>query len=234
MGGRRVQMGERFISDTALMMLALACYILGALFELTNLYAPSNMAKRIGLWGATLGVFFNFSSWLVRWANAYDHELAQLQQSGNMVKPWIFRYVPFANLYDLSIAFAFGAGITTLVGNVRITQGMPRERLVRTPRLFGESGWDVDGTIVNHDTWSTQQRLNGLHWSGVLDLLPGDNATRPAQLEQHVSGRGVSLRTKGGVALAPADFERVLAVNLFGPLRLIQAVLPQMRARQPS
>lgn len=29
--------------------------------------------------------------------------------------PWAFRYVPFANLYDLSLAFAFGAGITTLL-----------------------------------------------------------------------------------------------------------------------
>ena len=29
--------------------------------------------------------------------------------------PWFFRYIPFANLYDLSIAFAFGAGITTLL-----------------------------------------------------------------------------------------------------------------------
>ncbi len=115
MVGLRIQIGERFISDTALMMLALACYILGALFELTNLYAPSGMAKRLGLWGATLGVFFNFSSWLVRWVNAYDFELTQLQQSGNLAKPWIFRYIPFANLYDLSLAFAFGAGITTLL-----------------------------------------------------------------------------------------------------------------------
>src|SRR5215204_3269122 len=87
--GLRLQIGSSFISDTALMMLALACYILAALFELTNLYAPSEMAKKIGLWGAGLGVFFNLASWLVR-------------------------YIPFANLYDLSLAFAFGAGITTL------------------------------------------------------------------------------------------------------------------------
>jgi len=112
--GLRIQVGTGFISDTALMMLALACYILAALFELTNLYAPSEMAKKIGLWGATLGVFFNFSSWLVRWVNAYEFELIQLQASGNTVKPWVFRYIPFANLYDLSLAFAFGAGITTL------------------------------------------------------------------------------------------------------------------------
>lgn len=112
--GLRFQIGSGFISDTALMMLALACYILAALFQLTNLYAPSEMAQKIGLWGATLGVFFNLSSWLVRWVNAYDFELVQLQASGNPETPWIFRYIPFANLYDLSLAFAFGAGITTL------------------------------------------------------------------------------------------------------------------------
>lgn len=111
----RFQFGERFISDTALMMLALAAYILAALFQLTNLYAPSEMAQKIGLWGASLGVFFNFSSWLVRWVGAYEHELEQLVQSGNAAKPWMFRYIPFANLYDLSLAFAFGAGITTLL-----------------------------------------------------------------------------------------------------------------------
>ncbi len=111
----RLQIGETFISDTALMMLALAAYILAALFQLTNLYAPSEMAQKIGLWGATIGVFFNFSSWLVRWVGAYEHELIQLKQSGNPVTPWMFRYIPFANLYDLSLAFAFGAGITTLL-----------------------------------------------------------------------------------------------------------------------
>ena len=112
--GLRIQIGTGFISDTALMMLALACYILAALFQLTNLYAPSEMAQKIGLWGATLGVFLNLASWLVRWVNTYDFELVQLQASGNMIKPWIFRYIPFGNLYDLSLAFAFGAGITTL------------------------------------------------------------------------------------------------------------------------
>ena len=67
---------QKFISDGALMMIALACYIFAALFQLTNLYAPSEMAQKIGLWSATLGVFFNFSSWLVRWVGAYDREIA--------------------------------------------------------------------------------------------------------------------------------------------------------------
>ncbi|HTK37442.1 MAG TPA: cytochrome c biogenesis protein CcsA [Pyrinomonadaceae bacterium] len=111
----RLQIGAGFVSDGAFMMLALACYILGALFQLTNLYAPSEMAQKIGLWSAALGVFFNLSSWLVRWVGAYDREIAAMRESGNMASPWIFRYIPFANLYDLSLAFAFGAGIATLL-----------------------------------------------------------------------------------------------------------------------
>jgi cytochrome c-type biogenesis protein CcsB len=109
--------GERFISDGALMMLALASYCTAAVFYLTNLYAPFRAAERLGLWGATLGVFFNLSSWLIRWVSAYDREIAILNQQGYGVTdmPWIFRYIPFANLYDLSLAFAFGAGVTTLL-----------------------------------------------------------------------------------------------------------------------
>ena len=111
----RIEIGAKFISDGALMMIALACYIFAALFQLTNLYAPSEMAQKIGLWSGTLGVFFNLSSWLVRWVGAFDREIAMMRESGNMATPWFFRYIPFANLYDLSLAFAFGAGITTLL-----------------------------------------------------------------------------------------------------------------------
>ena len=105
---------SNFIHDDALMMLALASYLLAALFQLTSLYAPSSMADKISLWTATLGVFFNFSSWLVRWVAAYEREITMLRNAGNPETPWMFRYIPFANLYDLSLAFAFGAGITTL------------------------------------------------------------------------------------------------------------------------
>ena len=109
--------GERFITDSALMMLALASYCFAAVFYLTNLYAPFRFAERFGMWTATLGVFFNLSSWLVRWATAYDREWTIFHSQGANAAdmPWVFRYVPFANLYDLSLAFAFGAGVTTLV-----------------------------------------------------------------------------------------------------------------------
>jgi ABC-type transport system involved in cytochrome c biogenesis permease subunit len=104
--------GAHFISDGALMMLALACYLTASVFLLMNLYAPSEMAQKVGLWTSTLGVFFNASSWGIRWIAAHDRELAIL---GKDRMPWFFRYIPFANLYDLSLAFAFGAGITTLL-----------------------------------------------------------------------------------------------------------------------
>lgn len=107
--------GQRFIADESLMIIALACYILAALFQLTNLYAPSEMAQKIGFWGGALGVFFNLSSWLVRWVGAYDREISMLRAGGHAETPWFFRYIPFANLYDLSLAFAFGAGIVTLL-----------------------------------------------------------------------------------------------------------------------
>src|SRR5262249_38741713 len=106
--------GERFISDGACMMLALASYLIAAVFYLTNLYAPFRLAERLGLWAATLGVFWNLTSWLLRWVAAYDREfqLFTSQGANPADMPWVFRYVPFANLYDLSLAFAFGAGVT--------------------------------------------------------------------------------------------------------------------------
>lgn len=109
--------GENFPSDGALMMLALASYLIAAVFHLTNLYAPFRFADMAGTWAATLGVFLNLSSWLVRWVAGYERELAIFRSEGLRAEemPWVFRYVPFANLYDLSLAFAFGAGITTLL-----------------------------------------------------------------------------------------------------------------------
>jgi ABC-type transport system involved in cytochrome c biogenesis permease subunit len=117
MGWRISSGGEHFITDSALMMLALASYCFAAVFYLTNMYAPFRFAEKFGMWTATLGVFFNLSSWLVRWVASYDHEWSIFNAPGANPAdmPWIFRYIPFANLYDLSLAFAFGAGVTTLL-----------------------------------------------------------------------------------------------------------------------
>jgi cytochrome c-type biogenesis protein CcsB len=114
----RLNVGQsHFISDGAAMILALGCYLIAAVFYLTNFYAPFRFAEHFGMWAATLGVFWNLSSWLLRWVGAYERELNIFINQGNSPAdmPWVFRYVPFANLYDLSLAFAFGAGVTTLL-----------------------------------------------------------------------------------------------------------------------
>ncbi|MEP6847576.1 MAG: cytochrome c biogenesis protein CcsA [Acidobacteriota bacterium] len=153
----RIEIGPRFVSDGAFMMLALACYILAALFQLTNLYAPSGMAEKIGFFGACLGVFFNLSSWLVRWVAAYEREIAQMRAAGNLETPWVFRYVPFANLYDLSLAFAFGAGIATLLfarrSNFRILTAftLPLAALVLTlARFIGNEFIDLPPVLDSY------------------------------------------------------------------------------------
>src|SRR2546423_7757928 len=88
--------GERFISDGALMMLALACYLTAAVFHLTNIYAPSELAQKVGLWTASMGLFFNLSSWLVRWVAAHDRELAILARNGYTpeLMSSVVRYIP--------------------------------------------------------------------------------------------------------------------------------------------
>ena len=108
---------DNFSSDGALMMMALAAYLIAAVFYLTNLYAPSRLFEKIGIVSATLGVMLNLGSWLVRWIAYREHDVAIWLQEGKPVAewPWLFRNIPFANLYDLSLGFAFGAGITTLL-----------------------------------------------------------------------------------------------------------------------
>jgi ABC-type transport system involved in cytochrome c biogenesis permease subunit len=114
----RIKVGpEHFSTDGALMMLALAAYLIAAVFYLMNLYAPSSLFEKIGLGSATIGVMMNLGSWLVRWVSYREHDVGIWLQQGKPEAdwPWVFRNIPFANLYDLSLAFAFGAGVTTLL-----------------------------------------------------------------------------------------------------------------------
>jgi len=114
----RIQGGPtKFLDDGALIVLALLCYITAAAMHLTNLYAPMSNLHKLGLWTTSLGFFFNLSSWLVRWVAAGDRESwgRLVDTEGVRHSWWVFSYIPFANLYDLSIAFAFGAGFATLL-----------------------------------------------------------------------------------------------------------------------
>jgi ABC-type transport system involved in cytochrome c biogenesis permease subunit len=105
-------------ADFTLIVLALLCYMTAAASLLTNFWAPIKFLQRLGLATASLGFFFNFSSWLIRWVARGEGEnwkRMYSQLTGEYHSWWFFSYIPFANLYDLSVAFAFGAAFATLL-----------------------------------------------------------------------------------------------------------------------
>lgn len=105
-------------TDAALIVLAVLSYLIAAASLLTNLWAPIPFLQRVGMWTLSFGFFFNFSSWLVRWVTAGEREAWTRMTSpitGEYHFWWFFSYIPYANLYDLSVAFAFGAGFATLL-----------------------------------------------------------------------------------------------------------------------
>ncbi|MFN7270652.1 MAG: cytochrome c biogenesis protein CcsA [bacterium] len=109
-------------NDGTLIVLALLCYIIAASALMTNFWTPISFLQRMGVWVGALGVFFNLSSWLIRWVAAGDREnwiRMTNQITGEYHFWWFFSYIPFANLYDLSIAFSFGAGIATMLLSYR-------------------------------------------------------------------------------------------------------------------
>lgn len=129
----RRQMGYgNFIDDGALLVIALLCYIFAAAMHLTDLFAPIQGLSRVAMWTASLGFFFNLSSWLVRWVNMGDKEgwKRMTDHDGVYHAWWFFSYIPLANLYDLSIGFAFGAALTLL-----LIEHRPNTRFVGTVSL---------------------------------------------------------------------------------------------------
>ncbi len=104
--------------DGSLIVIAVLCYISASAALLTNFWAPIRFLERFGLVVGSLGLFFNLSSWLIRWVAAGEREnwvRMTNQITGEYHAWWFFSYIPFANLYDLSVAFAFGAGFATML-----------------------------------------------------------------------------------------------------------------------
>ncbi len=115
----RIKFGASAVpNDGALVVLAVLCYLIAAASQLTNFWAPIQFLQKLGLWTLSLGFLFNFSGWLVRWVASGERESwirMTNQITGEYHFWWFFSYIPYANLYDLSVAFAFGAGFATLL-----------------------------------------------------------------------------------------------------------------------
>ena len=69
---------------------------------------------------------------------------------------------------------------------------MPRYR-VSPPKALGEIGWLIDDTVVNHDTYVLQERINLLFASGILDRL--EQLGRPPRIIEIGGGYGGLCRT---------------------------------------
>jgi hypothetical protein len=54
---------------------------------------------------------------------------------------------------------------------MRIVSKVPHDYIFSPPRFLGEIGWDVDGVVVNHDTYVLQERINLLYDAGVFGWL---------------------------------------------------------------
>jgi SAM-dependent methyltransferase len=61
---------------------------------------------------------------------------------------------------------------------MRIARRVPHDYRFSPPRMLGEIGWEIDGVVVNHDTYVCQERLNLLYDSGVFDWLSERLAAR--------------------------------------------------------
>jgi cytochrome c-type biogenesis protein CcsB len=105
-------------ADGTLIVWALLAYIFAAAALLTNFWAPIPFLQRLGLWAGSFAFFANFGSWLVRWVTSGEREnwvRMTSQITGEYHFWWFFSYIPYANLYDLSVAFSFGAAFATLL-----------------------------------------------------------------------------------------------------------------------
>lgn len=98
--------GNGFLNNGAMIVLTLIGYITASVFFGTYLFTHQETLQRWAVWAAGSGLCFNLASWGMRWIEAGDRE--------GWIR-WVFGYIPFANLYDLSIAFTTGAALATMV-----------------------------------------------------------------------------------------------------------------------
>lgn len=54
---------------------------------------------------------------------------------------------------------------------IDITRHIPKWMIAKAPKCLGEIGWDVDGSPVNYDIYSYQERLNFLYEAGIMNWL---------------------------------------------------------------
>ena len=120
--------------------------------------------------------------------------------------PWVFRYIPFANPYDLSLAFAFGAGVTTLLvirrPQFRFVAGvaLPLAAIILVlARFIGSEFIDlppvqaaVDQAKAEPDNFEAQIKAAEVYYQiqkfdGAIEFLKQANKLKPEDYETIVN-----------------------------------------------
>ena len=88
------------------------------------------------------------------------------------IKPHVTK-IP--NGYDLILDKLLAHPDEFVTEFIKITKYLPNWMIVRPPRIMAEVGWDVNGSIVNHDTDVYQKRLNVLYETGIINRMKSIN-----------------------------------------------------------
>lgn len=123
----------------------------------------------------------------------------------------------------------------------RLSRYLPEALRISQPQRFGESGWIVDGRIVNHDAFVYLERIALLHESGALERVrgspPGKN---PLILEIGAGFGGLAYHLKGLVPRGrfvlvdlPESllFSAIYLMTLFPDQRNVLVTSPETIAR---
>jgi ABC-type transport system involved in cytochrome c biogenesis permease subunit len=97
---------QGFLVDGSTVVLALILYISSGVLHMTHVYVRLPWIRSAALWLAAAGLTSNIASWGFRWYQAGDAE---------QWSEWLWRYIPLANLYDITLAFVFVAVAFMLV-----------------------------------------------------------------------------------------------------------------------
>ena len=129
-----------------------------------------------------------------------------------------------------------GENNETYAATVLIT-GANRGIGLELARQYSEAGWQVIGTARQPDQATELANLNNARVM-QLDVTDQDSVTRLANelsgqpIDLLINNAGILPRMQSVADIDIDQFEHILAVNSTGPVRVTQALLPNLRAGQ--
>ncbi len=114
------------------------------------------------------------------------YQLATLES--NLSRPWIRKPLPENVDQFLRLIATDPDDSTRQIPG--ICRKLPERLRISPPRKFGEIGWQVDGRILNYDSYSYLVELCLMHENGVLDAIDSISKGRPCRILEIGGGYG--------------------------------------------